>query len=170
MKHFIIIFLIYFGSVNAQNITLDNLINLRSKNLAEVEEYLSMKNWSFLKTTNETTLKNVIFTYNKNDYSDYAQSFITYMYSDYDDPSRIYMQLSNKDIYNEYISRLKSFNCKLVESSAVEGNVVKVYQGKTTTFVVTIMMSDDDNQTKNNLYTFHIMGNSDFTDNYRNGN
>ena len=160
----------YFGSANAQNITLDNLVNLRSKNLAEVEEYLSMKNWSFLKTTNETTLKNVIFTYNKNDYSDYAQSFITYMYSDYDDPSRIYMQLNNKDIYNEYISRLKSFNCKLVESSAVDGNVVKVYQGKTTTFVVTIMMSDDDNQTKNNLYTFYIMGNSDFTDNYRNGN
>jgi hypothetical protein len=83
------------------------------------------------------------------------------MYSETDADNRIYLQINNKNSYNEFITKLKSYNCKLIKSLSEDGYITKIYQGKMITFIIKVMMSNDDDMTQNNLYTFSLITNSD---------
>lgn len=72
----ILIGLISFTSY-CQNLSFDEVLNLRKKNIAEAEEYLSSKGWELLAASElqEDQLARVSFSYKKNSYSDEAVSF-----------------------------------------------------------------------------------------------
>lgn len=159
--------IITLNSVFAQNITLNELILLRKKDIVNVEEYLSSKKWSYLKGENPTseTFGKVIFSYGKNNYDDKAESFINYYYSGKTDRKRIEIQLSKSEKYNDFISQIKSFGCKVIDSRIEENQIIKVYQGTTITFEITITTQKEYSSTSTSYLVF-IVENEDYAINF----
>jgi len=169
MKKIIILVLISFSGLSqAQNLSFDQVINLRKQNLATVEEYLTSKNWSFLDGTEPTyeRLGNATFTYKRSMYDDKAECFFKYMYSQNSDRKRISVQLVKKDIYNTYLARIKSLGCKLIKSEIVDGSLEKTYQGATTTIRISISTNKEDFYSSKTIYYFFILDNEDYFINY----
>ncbi len=149
----------------AQNLTFDEVLSLRKKSLSEVEEYLNARGWKFLEAAEPEgfdKLGNVTFTYKKNYTNDLAESFFSYYYSDYDN-NRIAVQVHKPDIYNKYLARIRSLGMKMINSEVESGNMIKIYQGKTTTVKVTISSQQEDySDSHKTLYRFFILSNFDY--------
>ena len=152
----------------SQNLTLDELLSLRKKDLATIEEKLTLKGWSFIKGTEPdySNLGEATFAFNKSSYEDKAESFLSYMYSDVRERKRIDIQISKKDKYNLYLARIKSLGCKLIDSKISDGSIKKAYQGATTTFIVTISTQEDFQSTKT-VYHILIVDNIDYRVNFQ---
>lgn len=167
---FTLIILFFSLNIFSQNLTLDEVMNLRKKSIANCEEYLTSKNWNLISSKSgkkDYKLGNLIFAYNKNPFDDNAESFIYFYYSDFSDRKRIKIQLIQPQIYNNYIDRIKSFRCKLIDNKVNDDGIVKTYQGATTTFIITISTPKDvTNSTSSTLYYFLIIDNSDYELNY----
>ncbi len=148
-----------FANANAQNITLDELINLRKHNLAYVEEYLTNKGWSYIGTKGIYAR----FAYNKSDFYDKAESFIRYFGNEYiGSADEINIQIHDSKKYLSYINRIKSFGCKLIDNYTENSDIIKVYRGATTTFEVTVSTQKDDfyDDSTKTVYIISIMSNS----------
>lgn len=160
--------IINLTNVLAQNITLDELISLRKKNLVNVEEYLSSKKWNYLRAENPTpeNLGKVVFSYDKNNFNDEAQSFINYYYSEETNRKRIGIQLTKTEKYNDFITKIKSFGCKVIDSRIEENQIVKVYQGSTITFEVRVTTQKNDFNSTNTSYLVFIFENDDYNINF----
>lgn len=163
----VLINLIFFLSLStsfSQNLTLDELISLRKKQIANVEEFLNAKNWNFMSSSQpyETTLGNVVFAYKKNAYDDSAQAFIKYFYNDDFSTVRVNIQVAKKETYNSYLARLKSLGCKLINSSIKDNEILKVYKGATTTILVTIGTQKNEFESTNTFYNFFVVENLDY--------
>lgn len=158
-----------------QNVTLNELIELRKSSIIGVEEFLTLRNWEFVEARKpvEKTIGNVkgttnegyiTFAYNKDKYSHRANSFIYYFYSnDNIYHNRIFFQMSNLSKYKEVLNSVKKFNPKLVDSYVNEdGNIEKVYQGKTTTFIFTTSVAEGDLNIKSSVYYLTIIDNGKY--------
>jgi len=116
-----------------QNLSLDQVLALRTKPLEIVEEYLTSRSWEMLKAEAESngSLGNVGFAYKKSDISDQAESFIGYIYKSSDSISnRINMQINILSKYNNYMARIRAMGFILRKTQVKEGEVIKVYTGK----------------------------------------
>ena len=80
----LIITLLSLSNLYCQNLTIDELVSLRKKSFGNVEEILSEKKWSFVNGSEATseTMGSANFAYNKQDYSDNAESFFEFVYND----------------------------------------------------------------------------------------
>jgi hypothetical protein len=169
MKKLYIISSFFLGFISfSQNITLDDLISLRKKKLANLEETLTLKGWSFIRG-NEPEYENLgtaTFAYKQSSFEDKAESFIIYMYSETSPTKRINIQMHKKDKYNLFLARIKSLGCKLLESKIDAGNIKKVYQGATLTFMISISTQKDDFSSTSTIYHFLILENSDYINNF----
>jgi len=156
-------------SAECQNLKLDQLLSLRKKNLAQVEEYLTSQGWAFLGATEPSVLYlgKASFAYNKSTFDDKAESFITYVYSNDFERKRIGIQINKPSIYNSFLARVKSLGLKLISSEVVDGNIQKVYQGQTLTILISISCEKDSlyGSTKT-IYNFFIVDNKDYWENY----
>lgn len=166
MKTLLINFILFLSLSNSfsQNLSIDELISLRKKQIANVEEFLNTKNWNFLSATEplETTLGDVVFVYKKNEHDDSAEAFLKYFYNDDFSTIRVNMQLAKKETYNFYLARLKSLGCKLIKSSIRDNEIIKVYKGATTTILVTISTQKDDFESTKTFYNFFVVENLDY--------
>lgn len=157
-------FLMISNSVFSQNLTLAQILEIKKKDLGNAEEYLTAKGWEF-KDAEEPTyekLGKATFTYNKSDMSDKAESFLTFFYSQYSDKTRISIQVNKKIKYNEYISSIKSYGCKLINSKVENGDIVKVYRGATTTFEVSSSTSSNFYNEETAVWHIFIASNDDY--------
>lgn len=140
MRHFLtlLIIIVTCNTSIAQNLSLTQLLELRKKDLGNADEYLTAKGWEFLEANEpaDEKLGSATFTYKKDDMSDKAESFLTYMYSNYSLPSRISIQINKKIKYTEYINTIKNLGCKLISSKVEDGELIKIYRGVTTTFKI----------------------------------
>ncbi|EKT3967366.1 hypothetical protein NTJ12_002454 [Flavobacterium psychrophilum] len=174
MKILLITLAIYLSSIQmqSQNLSIDELSSLRKKSFGNLEEVLSIKNWSFLKGGEETTEKmgTATFTFNKMEYNDEASAFLEFYYDNSENEElcnhKINLQFFDKAKYNNYVIRLKSLGCKLIKSKIENGNIVKIYQGSTTTFQISIVSEKDLLGTTNTTYNLFIMDNVDYFINY----
>lgn len=162
----ILICVICYTFVSGQNVSIEELMSLRKKELAQVEEFLTGKNWTYIEgeEADITTLGGAKFSFAKNDYDDKAESFITYMYSIDYEVKRIMIQTQENSKYTAYLNKIKSFGCKLI-SSKIEGNsIVKLYRGATTTFkiMVTTINGDDYSDATRTVYLIGIFTNEDY--------
>ena len=150
-------------SSSAQNLTFDEVLSLRKKSLSGVEEYLNSKGWAFLQATEpDNKSGSVTFTYKKSYINDNAQSFITYYYSDFSN-KKIKIQVVKKDVYNSYLTRIRSLGMRMINSEIENGELIKVYQGKTTTAKLSIFTQQDDySDSRKTGYQFLIMTNEDY--------
>jgi hypothetical protein len=153
----------------SQNLTLDELIGLRKKDIANVEEYLTTKGWEFL-SSNEGTdgaFNKAMFTFNKSLYDDKADAFFTYLNSNSTGRIRINLQVHKLEKYNAYLARIKSYGCKLIDSSISDGEIQKVYQGATTTFMVSVETQKEKySSSTKTTYQIFIIENSDYELNF----
>jgi hypothetical protein len=165
MKTFvaIIIFLAFSSIIKAQNLTIDQVISLRSKPLASVEEFLTSKSWELNNATepSEETMGMASFAYNKSYYDDKATSFITYFYSSHSDYKRINIQINKLATYNLYMARLKALNYKLTSSKVINNEIVKIYKGNSLTIQVGTSTQKDDFTTRA-VYQFFICTSIDY--------
>jgi hypothetical protein len=150
--------------VNSQSLNLDEIITLRGKNIAEVEEFLSNKKCKFIsaKEPDSETMGNIIFAFNKSDYDDKAEAFIIYRYSDETSTKRLSLQINKIEIYNSFMDRIKNLSLKLINSKIKDGEIVKTYQGKTTTIEVSIANAKNDYGSLISQYFFFIVSNQDY--------
>ena len=163
-KFLLVIVLLNSLEVLAQNISIDDIIKLRKNDIGFVEEFLTERGWSFLEASEPTieTMGSATFAYKKDNYSDAAQSFLTFIYSGYSDTRRIGVQINKSDIYNTYLARVKSFGCKLIDSKIEEGNIIKIYRGQTTTFKITTTTVKGDFDSKRSTYYILLYDNLDY--------
>lgn len=170
MKKSFSFFIIFFCSfyMESQNLTIDELASLRKKSFGNVEEVLSSKNWSFLKGSepNSETMGSANFAFNKQDFSDDAESFFEFLYNNTENEEicnhRILFQFFDKVKYTNYINRLKSLGCKLIKTKIEDGNIIKIYQGATTTFQISIIADKNELGITKTRYHFFIIGNVDY--------
>lgn len=135
---FILFLNIFSISIYGQNLTLSQILEIRKKDLGSAEEYLSAKGWEFYsgESPTETSMGSATFTYDKDEMSSRAQSFLAFLYSDYSNRTRISIQVNKKLKYNEYINAIKAYGCKIISSKIEDGKIVKVYRGATTSFII----------------------------------
>lgn len=153
----------------AQNLTLDELISLRKKNIANVEEYLTAKGWEFLSSNEgiDGAFNKVSFTFKKSVYDDKAEAFFSYLNSNVTGRIRVNLQVHKPEKYNAYLARIKSYGCRLIHSSIADGEIKKVYQGTTTTFMVSIETQKEEySSSAKTLYQIFIIENLDYALNF----
>lgn len=162
-KFFFILLLVSLNSLeaNSQNLTINQLIDLTKKEVGQAEEYLSSRGWEMYKAKSpkEDFLGYIIFSYQKSTLNDKAISFLTFYFNEYNDDKRVKIQVNSSSKYNEYLSVVKSLGCKLISSHVTDGDLVKVYQGATKTFIITTSTMKDVLETKT-TWEFFIMNNS----------
>lgn len=158
--------IIYGNLIYAQNLTLDEVISLNQKSLAEAEEYLTAKNWEIMSIEQEPDSKMdiVTFAYKKSKYSDKAESFISCLYhSSVKIALTVNIQINSVAKYNTYLSALKAKGVKLIDTEVKNGSIKKTYQSKSQTFIVLTSTSKDDLGI--NTTTYGIIISNDGADN-----
>ncbi|MCX6351901.1 MAG: hypothetical protein NTX03_08560 [Bacteroidetes bacterium] len=161
----ILLFLITSNGYS-QNLSLDEVISLKKKNLAELEEYLSSRNWNYQSGSEPTSEKmgEAHFTFHKSYYDDKAESFITYYYDE--GVYRVGIQVASKEKYNNYLARIKSYGCTLIKSEIKDGDVIKIYKGLTTTIKITITTQLNNFGSTETTYYFFIVSNDDYINSF----
>ena len=162
-KLLLFVLLTSFSFGYGQNLSLSQLMSLRTMDLDDAETYLTQRGWSYKEGEEETdtTLGLVSFVYDTNGDFDYAQSFLVKMFSNYG-TNRITIQIGKQPKYFEYLSAVKIFNPQLIYSGPVDGKLVKTYQGATTTFkfeTVTVKTSFGNDKTS---WILRIYSNEDY--------
>ena len=171
MKIKVFVSLLLFSLTSySQNLTIDEVVALRKKNIANVEEFLTAKNWSYIGSNapQSGNLGNARFAYGKSNYDDKAEAFIKYLYSENTGRKRISLQIHKKDKYNLYLARIKTLGCKLIKSKISDNGIEKIYQGATTTFIIDVKtQSEEFSSSTKTIYHFFIIENSDYELNYK---
>lgn len=165
LRAYCLILILFFISpfCNAQNITFDELLELRKKNFANVEEFMSSRGWSFTGGEKATSdeLGTMNFAYKKSLYNEKAESFFHYFMDIDDTGCMVNIQLRDKTKYIEYLNRIRALGCKLVDSKFENSAIEKIYKGLTTTIIVSVRNSVKDNSsTIKATYYFTILPNS----------
>ncbi|WP_428742040.1 hypothetical protein [Tenacibaculum sp.] len=161
--------LILFASIatpaSSQNLSLQQLLSVRKKNIAEAEEYLTKRNWSLINAKSPTSDKygGLSFAYNKSNFSNKAESFLMLYFSGNENyPNRLNIQIHEKEKYNEYITQIKNWKGKIYDSYIDDDAFYKVYQGSTMTYVISTSTQKDDFSSTSTIYNFFITENEDF--------
>lgn len=153
----------------SQNLIFDQFLVLQKKNFATVEEFLTLKEWSFIggeKPINDK-LGMMNFAYKKSTYNDNATSFMSYIFNATKTICRVNIQLHDEKKYLQYLNRVKTLGFKLVDSKFEDGNIKKIYKGSTMTIIVLVETYNEEHSfSTKNRYHFIILTNSDYKLNY----
>ncbi|MFW2135001.1 hypothetical protein ACK2M7_01730 [Chryseobacterium sp. TY4] len=117
-----------------QNLSLSQLISLRTMDLDNMETMLNQKGWKFINAEQgENSSGTVSFIYSSTNSLQYGEAFLSrFTFENSEDT--IWLQISKQAKYLEYLNAVKSFNPTLTFSGARDNSLVKIYQGATTTF------------------------------------
>ena len=165
-KLLLFVLLASFSFGYGQNVSLSQLMSLRTMDLDDVEMFLMEKGWNYKDGEEETEdgLGYINFIYGTNGDFNYAKSFFTRFYSNYRG-DRITLQTSSKDKYLEYLNAVKSFKPTLIYSGNEDAFFTKIYQGATTTFIFRTTTTDNNLGDTNSAWLLTIMENNDFDNN-----
>ncbi len=161
----LVLFVLIAIPASSQNLSLQQLLTVRKKNMAEAEEYLTQRNWSLFSAESPTDDKygELNFAYNKSDFNDKAESFLFLYFSGSDDyPNRLSIQVHKKEKYNEYVTQIKKWGGKIYDSYIEDDAFYKVYQGSTMTYVISTSTQKDNFSSSSTIYNFFIAENEDF--------
>jgi hypothetical protein len=167
MKIYVLLLLLFTCTIDhvvAQNLSFNQLLELRKKNLGEAEEFLTSKNWEFQEAAEptSTSMGNATFTYNKSTMSSTAESFLTFMYGDVNLPNRLSIQVNNKAKYNEYLSSIKNAGFKLSTTTVEDGRLIKIYKNSNTVIKISASTSKNDFYTESAIWRFLICSKADY--------
>jgi hypothetical protein len=168
MPKLLLFFLSSCFACYSQNLTLNELQLLKTKDITSIEEYLSEKHWNLLSSQEETKGKpgTVIFAYNKSAESDSSESFLRCVYSKQTGIRVLNLQMHSQEKYNKYIAEIKAYGCNLIDSKIGADNVIKIYQGDAITFLINVKTKKTKTTTAN-IYHIFIMSNAEYDINYK---
>ena len=118
-----------------QNLSLSQLISLRTMSLDNMENLLNQKGWKFSEAEEQTAESSGLlsFIYSSTNSIQYGESFLSrFTFANGEDT--IWLQISKQNKYLEYLNAVKNFNPTLTFSGIRNGSLVKIYEGATTTF------------------------------------
>ena len=133
MKQIFAYFILYsltIISANAQNLSLDELIRLRGKDIESANTYLSSKGWQFDDASEETQnqYSTTTWSYGKQQYTNRSKAFIKLMTAD-----GYFNQIRYITIYKEHFNLIKSriayYKLTRLSSEAKDGYIKSTYIG-----------------------------------------
>lgn len=126
-----------------QNLSLSQLISLRTMDLDNMETMLTQKGWKFRKAEQRENSSGIVsFIYSSTNSLQYGEAFLSrFTFENSEDT--IWLQISKQAKYLEYLNAVKSFNPTLTFSGTRDSSLVKIYQGATTTFEFEISTTKD---------------------------
>lgn len=164
-----LLFVLFFLCVglSAQNLSLNELIEMRKESLEEVETNLTRKGWQYNtgKEPTENSLGISRFVYLPKGSYNFAESFLNFYYNTFKE-SRIHIQVSNQSKYLEYLEAAKKIAIIPVYSKIDNGNLVKIYVGSTTTFEFTTSNTRSSSGEIVSIWKLLIAENEDYYDNF----
>lgn len=163
MKKFILLVLLVVSTfAYSQNLSLSQLMNLRNLPLDEVETFLIQKGWKFTGADEPTddSLGGIKFVYGTDGDFSYGEAFLYRIFS-YEGINKLLIQINNQNKYIEYLNAVKAFNPTLVYTGSDDGNLIKIYQGKTTTFKFITAKGSDSNGLDKTVWALTIMENEE---------
>jgi hypothetical protein len=122
-------------SIFAQDISLEQVISLKSKNLKDVKAYLTSKNWKMTDEIKHSRdfLGSIDFVLNKNKSNDTPVLEISYLYKNLStEKIRISFKIYNDTVFNNYLTQLNSLGFKL-QKNEEDNDQEKIYQLNGTT-------------------------------------
>lgn len=110
----------------------------------------------------EDKMGSIDFAYNKSNYDDKAESFITYYYDNGSSTyNRLSIQVNKVATYNLFIARVKALGYKLEKSHIKDGSIVKIYEANGITIRISTSTQEEYLATKT-TYSFFICNSIDF--------
>ncbi len=146
MKYiFTLAFLLIVQTIQAQNLSLDQLVSLQTKDLEYVNEFLVSRGWQFDSSQAETDDKmgRAVWAHGKSNFDpEIAEAWFDLVYSPgYE--STIRYQTHNKTQYTVIKNRMAALGMKLLSSEIVEDGLLSVYLGNYFAIKITSSSSRD---------------------------
>ena len=162
-KMLLLVFFTLSTLVFCQNLTLSELISLRKMSLEEAETYLTKKGWQYKGGTEAEVEKlgKAEFVYNASDDLKYGHSFIHLLYMQ-EQVKRIAIQTSEMLRYTEYLDGVNKFAASPKNTKIVEGDLVKIFIGPTTTFAFTTTTLNNSSGSTKTSWLLLIAENEDY--------
>lgn len=158
---FVLLASISFGY--AQNLSLPQLMSLRTMDLDDAELFLTQKGWSYSKgeAPSEEKFGVLQFVYNSTGDFDFGEAFIWKIYS-YDGINILKAQIGKQSKYLEYLTAVKNYKPELIFSGTEDDELVKVYRGATTTFKFSTSTAENTYGDDKAVWFLRIYSNEDF--------
>jgi hypothetical protein len=170
MKRAILIISVLIGpiSLNAQNLTMDQLLEIKKKDIGSAEDYLAANGWEFMEESEPywDKLGSVVYAFAMDYTIQRAESVLFYVYNDITSEIRIVVQVREKEKYSEYVKAIMDYDCEMVSSKVENNESVKLYQGAITTFMIRSGSSGNYFNEHSDVWTFSIFSNDDYDQNY----
>ena len=162
MKYLItLIILLSFENSKAQSLTLDQLVNLQTKDLEYINEFLLNRGWRFNSSVAETDdrMGRAIWAFGKSEFdTEKAVGWFDLIYSPgYE--SAITYQIHNKSYYSLIKNRITALGMKQVASEILDDGLYSVYVGQK--YAVKIVSSSSSEETTPK-YIFTILTKSEY--------
>ena len=162
MKQIFLLFTILFSfSTFAQNLTLNEVLAIKKMELGEADEFLNSKGWDLLNAFEFEEYSEAIYSYQKSNFDDTAQSFLHYNYSKSYDKIVIGIQINSNAKLNNYINQIKSWGGKLMNSYIEDGEVIKIYKGTTMTYIISTSSQTNKYDAQETVHFLNIFSNKD---------
>ena len=155
---FLIILTFFIKNSIGQILTFDEVQNLRTSSLNDVQNYLAKKNWEMVGVIKATTeeLGKVVFGY----YKDGEGGTITFYVGEFNNLSnRIAIEIYKLASFKNYINRLTILNYKMKDTKIEDEGIETIYQTKNTTCIVTTKRVKTNDKTNLPVYRFTFMDN-----------
>lgn len=136
-KLLLIVLLSSFSWGFGQNLSLSQLMSIRTMDIEQAEIFLTQKGWRFQNATERTedTSEKVRFIYSPNNNLELGEAFLTKYISEFGhDSDAIFLQISKQSKYIEYLNFVKNLNLNLIFAGPKDDQLVKIYRGATLTF------------------------------------
>ncbi|MFV0150266.1 hypothetical protein OBJ95_06600 [Empedobacter falsenii] len=154
-KILLIITIILSQSSYSQNISFEEIVNLRSKSIGYIDDILLEKEWELIDSEYEDQAgyRQIVYGYNLNHFDLLNTEYLlVFEISNNIENNKITFQTSDKKVYLEYLNNIKSKG-KLFHSRIEDKNVVKFYRNNFANFKVIT----DTEITDNGLKTKYII-------------
>jgi len=145
--------------INAQGLTLDQLISFQKKDISEVNDILISKGWSFSNSKKETTVEDGFtrWSYDKI-LGQGAQAWITKFFAE-NTSSRIGYQFVSKQDYLALKKSIISYGMKKLDSKVGDNYIMTYYVGKNYAVRIINVIKESDTDS---YYIFTIYTKTDY--------
>ena len=153
---------LFWSPLFAQNLSMAQILELKNKTVGEAEEYLTSKGWEFyiVKKPEDDKMGMLFYGWGISYDKSQAEAWIKYSWI-YDEQgqyvTRILLEIHNQKKYIEYLNAIKSYGCKLISTDVVDGKMIKIYRGKTTSFKLVTQMAKEGEP----MWELHVHSNND---------
>lgn len=133
------LFLIIFIGNNtfAQNLSFDEFVKLKKKNLSGFKEYLNSKGWDVLEDETNFEDKNTNKLMHKA-----TGSTIEFISDSEKQNNKISLLITQKDSYTQYLAKMNALGYRLIKAEVEKGDIIKIYQGKKNSIKVTTITNN----------------------------